>query len=104
MRKKNMLLVSSILSIGLVLGGIPHQNQASAKSIQKKEVLVVYKNAKGKQDAIKSSEKIKHQFKALPAVSVTADTANIQKLENNPDIASVETKYCVSHSGFEKVI
>ena len=82
-------------SIALVLGlntgpGFVLANDQPSSKNSEKEVVVVYKNVKGKEAAVENSQDVEHQFKSIPAVSVTADKQDVSKLESNPNIAYVE--------------
>lgn len=94
MKKKTAFYALS-LSVSLALGlnvesGIASANDQPSSQKGEKEVVVVYKNMKGKEAAIENSHDVEHQFKSIPAVSVTADKQDVRQLESNPNIAYVE--------------
>ncbi|PLS17926.1 peptidase S8 [Bacillus sp. M6-12] len=74
------------LSLGMLNITLP----VNAESQKESEVIVVYKNQEGREDALDLSKQVDHQFKTVPAVAVTVENKEIDKLENNPDIAYVE--------------
>jgi minor extracellular protease Epr len=85
------LSMSIVLALGWSVGAgfvLANDQPSSQKGV--KEVVVVYKNMKGKEAAIENSNDVEHQFKSIPAVSVTADKQDVRKLESNPNIAYVE--------------
>ncbi|AKP45704.1 S8 family peptidase [Bacillus smithii] len=93
--KKKTAFYALLLSVSLALGlnvesGIASANDQPSSQKGEKEVVVVYKNMKGKEAAIENSHDVEHQFKSIPAVSVTADKQDVRQLESNPNIAYVE--------------
>ncbi|MEK4873396.1 S8 family peptidase [Bacillus sp. FSL W8-0102] len=94
MKKKTAFYALSLsvsLALGLNVGsGIASANDQPSSQKGEKEVVVVYKNMKGKEAAIENSHDVEHQFKSIPAVSVTADKQDVRQLESNPNIAYVE--------------
>ncbi|MFB8733025.1 hypothetical protein ACEQPO_01260 [Bacillus sp. SL00103] len=67
---------------------MPYHSQAAALP-KETDVIIVYKNQKGKQTAIEESEKVNAQYIHLPAVAVTADEQAVTSLKQDPNIAYV---------------
>ncbi|MBE3570537.1 MAG: S8 family peptidase [Bacillales bacterium] len=93
--KKKAAFYALSLSVSLALGlnvgsGFVLANDQPSSQKGEKEVVVVYKNMKGKEAALENSNDVEHQFKSIPAVSVTADKQDVRQLESNPNIAYVE--------------
>jgi minor extracellular protease Epr len=93
MNKTKKVLISSLMSLAVIVSaGTPFvsASQNNTKSNIKEDVIVVYKNNTGKQRALKTSTRLEHQYQTLPAVAMTATSANVQQLKNDPNIAFVE--------------
>ncbi|HEY9576068.1 MAG TPA: S8 family peptidase [Pseudobacillus sp.] len=74
----------------LLLSLASHPLAAQPTDEQKEEVIVVYKNATGKKKALLESVEVDHQFKYAPAVSVTMEQSDINKLKKDRNIAYIE--------------
>ncbi|MGE6631907.1 S8 family serine peptidase [Bacillus sp. NPDC077027] len=81
----------------------PHHAWA-ASSTKETDVIIVYKNQKGKQKAIHASDKVQAQYKHVPAVAVTADEKTVSSLKKDPNIAYIaeNTKVQLSSSATKK--
>ncbi|WP_372630216.1 S8 family serine peptidase [Cohnella sp.] len=54
------------------------------------EIVIVYKNDKGKEAAHGRSVKVRHEFAAVPALSATVAKSELEELAANPNIAYIE--------------
>lgn len=85
LKKKIFVVIAFLLALSTAL---PYHSQAVAPP-KETDVIIVYKNQKGKQTAIEESEKMNAQYIHLPAVAVTADEQAVTSLKQNPNIAYV---------------
>ncbi|MEH7698383.1 S8 family serine peptidase [Bacillus pumilus] len=85
MKKKIVVVIAFLLALSTAL---PYHSQAAAPP-KETDVIIVYKNQKGKQTAIEESEKVNAQYIHLPAVAVTADEQAVTSLKQDPNIAYV---------------
>ena len=53
-------------------------------------MIVVYKNAEGKEEIVEETKSVEYEFQTVPAISVTATEADIKILESNPNIDYIE--------------
>ncbi|WP_053104181.1 S8 family serine peptidase [Bacillus sp. FJAT-27231] len=74
----------------LLLSFTSHPLAAQPADNHKEEVIVVYKNATGKKKALAESVEVDHQFKYAPAVSVTMEQSDVNKLKKDRNIAYIE--------------
>ncbi|MEJ8303043.1 S8 family peptidase, partial [Saccharibacillus sacchari] len=89
MNKKHLsIALSSLLALPLLapIGSVP---KAVAEEADQ-DVVIVYKNADGKEAAIEQSEEIQHEFKNVPAVAATVSAEDLRDLVDNPDIDYIE--------------
>lgn len=63
---------------------------ANGNNEKEKEVIVVYKNEKGKEKVIAQGGEVEHEFDVVPAVSTTLTKEEIKKLEKDPNIEYIE--------------
>ncbi|QRY39368.1 S8 family serine peptidase [Bacillus sp. PDNC022] len=85
LKKKLLIVIAFLLALTTAL---PFHSQAAAPP-KETDVIIVYKNQKGKQTAIEESEKVNAQYIHLPAVAVTADEQAVTSLKKDPNIAYV---------------
>ncbi|GAB1306512.1 minor protease Epr [Bacillus altitudinis] len=85
LKKKIVVVIAFLLALTTAL---PFHSQAAAPP-KETDVIIVYKNQKGKQTAIQESEKVNAQYIHLPAVAVTADEQAVTSLKKDPNIAYV---------------
>mgnify|MGYP002655941378 CR=1 FL=1 len=85
LKKKVLVAIAFLLALTTVL---PFHSQAAAPP-KETDVIIVYKNQKGKKTAIQESEKVNAQYIHLPAVAVTADEQTVTSLKKDPNIAYV---------------
>ncbi|MES1036273.1 S8 family serine peptidase [Bacillus pumilus] len=85
LKKKIVVVIAFLLALSTAL---PYHSQAAAPP-KETDVIIVYKNQKGKQTAIEESEKVNAQYIHLPAVAVTADEQAVTSLKQDPNIAYV---------------
>lgn len=85
LKKKIVVVMAFLLALSTAL---PYHSQAAAPP-KETDVIIVYKNQKGKQTAIEESEKVNAQYIHLPAVAVTADEQAVTSLKQDPNIAYV---------------
>ncbi|MDG3044675.1 hypothetical protein OE903_14830 [Bacillus sp. B6(2022)] len=77
LKKKIVVVIAFLLALTTAL---PFHSQAAAPP-KETDVIIVYKNQKGKQTAIQESEKVNAQYIHLPAVAVTADEQAVTSLK-----------------------
>ncbi|MDM5296838.1 S8 family serine peptidase [Bacillus pumilus] len=99
--KKKVLLV--IVFLLILSTAMPFHSPAAASS-EETDVIIVYKNQKGKQTALHESEKVNAQYIHLPAVAITADEQAVTSLKKDPNIAYVtkNSKVKLASSSGEK--
>ncbi|WP_353853904.1 S8 family serine peptidase [Bacillus sp. Bos-x628] len=85
LKKKVLVVIAFLLALTTAL---PFHTQAATPP-KETEVIIVYKNQKGKQTALEESEKVKAQYIHLPAVAVTANEKAVSSLKKDPNIAYV---------------
>ncbi|QZN76204.1 S8 family serine peptidase [Paenibacillus sp. DR312] len=85
---KHKGIIATTLAISLLLNaGIAHAGSQNG-SVQ--EVIIVYKNADGKEAIIEESVDVKHEFETIPAVAATVTSADLRELTSDPNIAYIE--------------
>ncbi|CAM4065292.1 S8 family serine peptidase [Saccharibacillus endophyticus] len=100
MNKKHLsIALSSLLALPLLApaGTAPTAFAEGADQ----EVVIVYKNADGKEAAIEQSEEVQHEFKTVPAVAATVSSEDLRDLVDNPDIDYVERNISFQTTDFE---
>ncbi|KQY85266.1 hypothetical protein ASD24_28710 [Paenibacillus sp. Root52] len=85
---KHKGIIATTLAISLLLNaGIAHAGSQNG-SVQ--EVIIVYKNADGKEAIIEESVDVKHEFETIPAVAAKVTNADLRELASDPNIAYIE--------------
>ncbi len=87
MRKLWKIAVSAAMFVGFSANS-PRIQAESNK--QENEVIVVYKNASGKENVIEQADTVEHVYRHIPAAAVTADDKTVRELEQDPDVLYVE--------------
>lgn len=65
------------------------------------DVIIVYKNNKGKEKAINESLDVDHEFKAIPAVSARITRDELNRLRKDPNIDHIEANIALKINGGE---
>ncbi|MBP1308840.1 chitodextrinase [Paenibacillus sp. 1182] len=65
------------------------------------DVIIVYKNNKGKEKAIHESLDVDHEFKAIPAVSARITRDELNRLSKDPNIDHIEANIALKINGGE---
>ncbi|MGG0839586.1 S8 family serine peptidase [Bacillus paralicheniformis] len=87
MKKLWKIAVSAAMFVGFFANS-PRIQAESNK--QENEVIVVYKNASGKENVIEQADTVEHVYRHIPAAAVTADDKTMRELEQDPDVLYVE--------------
>lgn len=89
MGKKSGKIVATVVTLTLLLNaGLVHASDSQAGTEQ--EVIVVYKNEKGKEKVFDNSVEVSHEFDTVPAVAATVTNSDLYQLVKDPNIASIE--------------
>lgn len=100
MKRKNLVkVVVSVLGLFVLLNtGNYFPIKAKAEGNDLQQVLVMYKNTKGKEAVLNISKKVEKHFDSVSTVSVILNQKSINNLVDNPNIADVEpnTRFKVS--------
>ncbi|TCK01328.1 UNVERIFIED_ORG: minor extracellular protease Epr [Anoxybacillus amylolyticus] len=86
-RMASWVLVGSLICQSLFVQDV-HATDTDRKE-EEKQVLVVYKNGKGKEAAQERGE-VLYTFKTIPALSVEAKERDVNALKRNPNVLRVE--------------
>lgn len=88
-KKKLRKVLTLVLALSLVFSSqsvFASDSQAGTEQ----EVIVVYKNEKGKEKVLDNSVEVSHEFDIIPAVAATVTNSDLYQLVKDPNIASVE--------------
>lgn len=100
---KKFIIFPIFFSIIFFFGMSFHSFYAAASTNEdnqkEKEVIVVYKNEKGKEKVIEQSGEVDHEFNVVPAVSASLTNGEIKKLEKDPNIDYIEENITFSTVG-----
>ncbi|WP_054955652.1 S8 family peptidase [Paenibacillus dakarensis] len=88
-RKLARSVTAVTLSLSILLNAGLVQASDSQADIEQ-EVIVVYKNEKGKERVLDKSVEVQHEFDTIPAVSATVTNSDLRKLLTDPNIEYVE--------------
>ncbi|MRH41201.1 S8 family serine peptidase [Aquibacillus halophilus] len=91
MRRKNSIFLAflALLTIILFNNYLPDV-YAEESGLQERDVIIVYKNDKGKDIVIEGSKEVNYEFKTVPAIAVSATEDELVRLKSNSNIDYIE--------------
>ncbi|MDP4164341.1 MAG: protease inhibitor I9 family protein, partial [Bacillota bacterium] len=67
-----------------------HAEETNKVNNSEQEMVVLYKNAQGKEKIIETGNEVDYQFKNIKALAVKVDANDIRELKKDPNISDVE--------------
>ncbi|RYI28812.1 hypothetical protein EVU96_12830 [Bacillus infantis] len=95
--KRSNKVYVKLLAAGMAAAVLMPQYAAAEEKDQ--DVIIIYKNGDGRSKIKEESSEIVHEFKAIPAISASLTDKDIQQLQKDPDIVSIEKDITFSITG-----